>query len=156
MTQLTNENLADFTFDSVEDLAPQGSPPTGKYSCSVAMSIDPAKNDKAPQVRLNWTINSIASQSPTSDTAAAAVETQEFTTWHSLDTLVKEGKTTSQAMVTKRLLMPFFGKYGTKNIVELASSVDDEAEVTIKWGSPVASAGKEPKRFMNVEAITLL
>ena len=155
MTSVTNQSIPDFSFESVADLAPQGSPPTGKYNCAVTMAIDAGKDGKPPQVRLNWTIAAISTQSPEADTAAAAVEGQEFTTWHSLDNAIGEGKTTSPAMVTKRLLMPFIGKYGTAKPTELAAVVDDEAVVTIKWSKPIELAGKPPKRFMNVESIVL-
>jgi hypothetical protein len=148
-------SLLDFSFDDVADLAPQGNPPTGTYECKVVMALDPAKNDKAPQVRLNWTISGIHSQSPSADSAPEAVEGQTFTTWHGLDMVSKSGSDATPAMITRRLLMPLIGKYGVSKAVDLAPLVDDEVVVAVKWSKPISSAGKEPKRFFNVESITL-
>ncbi len=150
-------DLKDFSFDNVEDLAPQGNPPTGVYEVTLNMAVEPAKEDAAAQLRLNFAITAIRSQSPDADTASEAVVGQEFAAWLSLDTKIGEGKTASRAAGTKRILQPLLGLFSVSNPLELCQAINDTPLVLhAKWSKPVISAGKPPKRFFNLEKLELL
>lgn len=119
------DDLLNASMDDLEDLPPQGVPPSGHYNLTVTFAVEKIGDDEKDVVTASYVVDAINELKDEDERSEVAVGQQFKEFFH----LTKKNgeKNTFGIGTLKQRLAPHAERFGTKNIGELINNVKQVA-----------------------------